>query len=58
VTHRTRYIEVTQFKVTLYTKQRKAYTKADRNQAVFTNGIKFTIYHWDQKQPYLRSVYS
>jgi hypothetical protein len=43
-------------KVTLYTKQRNAYTKANRNYAVFTTGIKFSVYNWDQKQPHLSSA--
>jgi hypothetical protein len=44
--------------MTLYTRQRNAYTKVNRNQAVFTTGIKISVYNWDKKQPHLRSVYS
>jgi hypothetical protein len=45
--------------MTLYTKQRNAYIKGNRNQAVFTTGIKkISVYNWDKKQPHLRSAYS
>jgi hypothetical protein len=37
--------------MTLYTKQRNTYRKANRNQAVFTTGVKISLYNWDQKQP-------
>ena len=30
--------------MTLYTKQRNAYIKADRNQTVFTTEIKISVY--------------
>jgi hypothetical protein len=36
--------------MTLYTKQRNAYIKPDRNQAVFTTGIKISVYNWDIEQ--------
>jgi hypothetical protein len=35
-----RYTEVTQYKMTIYTKQRNSYVKANRNHTVFTTGIK------------------
>jgi hypothetical protein len=41
-----------------YTKQRNTYIKINRNQAVFTTGIKISVNNWDQKQPHLRSGYS
>jgi hypothetical protein len=37
--------------MTLYTKQRNAYIKANRNQAVFTTGIKkISVYSCDLKK--------
>ena len=38
--------------MTLYTKQRNAYIKANRNQAVFTTGIKISVYTWDKKSAF------
>jgi hypothetical protein len=50
--------EVTGCKMTLYTKQRNAYIKVTRNQAMFTTGIQISVSNWDKKQPHLRSAYS
>jgi hypothetical protein len=36
--------------MSLYTKQRTAYIKVIRNQAVFTTGIKISVYSWDKIQ--------
>jgi hypothetical protein len=44
--------------MTLYTKQRNTNIKAVRNQAVFKQGLKISVYNWDKRQPHLRSVYS
>ena len=45
-----RYTEVTQYKMTIYTKQRNSYVKANRNHTVFTTGIKISVYSWDKIQ--------
>ena len=60
------YIKVNICKMTHFTKQRNAYIKGNRNQAVFTTGLKISVYSWDKNQclqlgknqPYLRSAYS